>query len=217
LYQREISLSDKSPTKGETSRQNIIEAAYRLFLEKGYNATSIRDISRRCGLTIGGVYTHFSDKEQIFLAVFSAYHPWRQILPAMSMAQGDTIDDLLHDMARRMIAALGVQREALNLIFTEVVEFQGRHFAETLPQFFPGLVEIIEKMSQKQGSLRPIPLPVLARSFFGLFFSYFMTNIVLADRLPFDQNTLDAFVDIYLHGILFESGSPKPISAESNA
>jgi AcrR family transcriptional regulator len=130
-------LSDKLPTKGETSRRNIIEAAYRLFLEKGYNAISIRDISRRGGLTIGGLYTHSSDKEQIFMAVFNAHHPWGQILQPMSMAQGDTIDDLLHDMARRMIEALGVQRDALNLIFTEVVEFQGQHFADTLPQFFP--------------------------------------------------------------------------------
>src|SRR5690242_2844669 len=126
----------KPTPKGENSRQAIIQAAYQLFLEKGYHATSIRDISHRCGLTIGGVYTHFKDKAEIFTAVIEQYHPFWQILPAISAAQGDTLEALVHDMARRMVAALGHERAALNLIFIEVVEFQGQHFEEMFPVFF---------------------------------------------------------------------------------
>ena len=170
-------MTDQAITKGENTRQKVLKAAYQLFLEKGYHATSIRDISQRCKLTIGGVYNHFSGKGEIFEAVLAENHPFQAVNEAIELAQGDTVDAFVHDMARRMVDALGAHRAALNLLFIEIVEFQGR-------------------------PLRPISRAVLVRSFFGLFFSYFMTSIILADRIPTDEKTLDAFVDIYLYGIL---------------
>ena len=193
---------EQAVSKGENTRQKVLQTAYQLFLEKGYHATSIRDISQRCGLTIGGVYNHFSGKGEIFEAVLAENHPFRQVNEAIELAQGDTVEALVHDMARRMVDALGAHRAALNLLFIEIVEFQGSHFTDSFPVVFPRLLAMIERISIQGGVLRPFSKTVLVRSFFGLFFSYFMTNIILADRLPSDEKTLDAFVDIYLYGIL---------------
>jgi AcrR family transcriptional regulator len=207
-------LANRSTPKGETSHQAVLQAAYQLFLENGYHATSIRDISRRSGLTIGGVYTHFADKSEIFRAVLDEYHPFWKILPTLEAAQGETVEALAYDMATRMVAVLGRQREAFNLIFIEVVEFHGRHFGEMFPQFFPRLIPMITRLISPQAeNLRPIPTPVLVRSFFGLFISYFMTSVILNNELPSDDQSLHAFVDIYLHGILTEPTSPVPVSA----
>ena len=195
-------MTEQTMSKGENTRQKVLMAAYQLFLEKGYHATSIRDISHRCNLTIGGVYSHFSGKDEIFTAVLAENHPFQQVTEAMLLAQGDTVDALVHDTARRMVDALGTQRASLNLLFIEIVEFQGRHFSDSLPIVFPRLIAMIERISSQGGALRPIPRAVLVRSFFGLFFSYFMTNIILAEKMPADEKTLDAFVDIYLYGIL---------------
>jgi AcrR family transcriptional regulator len=194
--------------KGETSRQSIIQSAYQIFLEKGYHAASIRDISQRCGLTIGGVYAHFNGKEDIFIEVLKAYHPFRQVIPAIASARGETSQELVYSMARGMIAALGSQREALNLFFTEVVEFQGRHFALIFPEVFPSLGSAMSGMFQPGANLRPISRPTLIRSFFGYFFSYFMTNVIFRDQLPNDDEALREFTDIYLNGILARDGAP---------
>jgi AcrR family transcriptional regulator len=202
-------MSEQVKSKGENTRQKVLQAAYQLFLEKGYHATSIRDISQGCKLTIGGVYSHFSGKEEIFRAVLAENHPLQQVSQAMQLAQGDTAGALVHDMARRMVEALGTQRAALNLLFIEIVEFQGHHFSDSFPAVFPRLLVLIERIGEQGGALRPIPKPVLVRSFFGLFFSYFMTNIILSDRIPFDEKTLDEFVDIYLYGILASSPSQR--------
>lgn len=196
-------MSPKTTPKGENSRQQILDAAYQIFLEKGYHAAAMRDIAQRCKLTTGGVYTHFGGKEEIFEAVLEQRNLFVQVLPAILSAQGETVDALVHDAAWRMVAALGTQREALNLMFIEIVEFQGRHFGDLFPQVFPQFAQMIRRIASLEGGLRPeIPLPVLVRSFFGLFFSYFMTNIILSAQLPSDQKTLDQFVDIYLYGIL---------------
>ena len=48
----------------------ILDASFRLFMEKGYEHTSIQDIINRLGgLSKGAIYHHFKSKEDILLAV----------------------------------------------------------------------------------------------------------------------------------------------------
>jgi hypothetical protein len=52
--------------------------------------------------------------------------------------------------------------------------------------------------------MREIPQLVLARAFLGMFFSYFITELLLNQTkfMAMQTNALDHFVDIFLHGIL---------------
>jgi hypothetical protein len=130
----------------------------------------------------------------------------------MAGAQGETVDILVHNMARGMVESLGDQREALNLIFIELVEFQGEHFNNLIPQFFPELIQTIGKITSAHGTIREIPPALLARTFFGLIFSFFLSSMVLdnSNNLPSDGKTLDDYVDIYLNGILEHNPSTNP-------
>ena len=54
----------------EETVQLILDAAYRLFMEKGYERTSIQDIIDQLGgLSKGAIYHHFKSKEDILIAV----------------------------------------------------------------------------------------------------------------------------------------------------
>ena len=53
----------------EQTRERIIAAAAELFVENGYEQTSIQDILDTTGLSKGGLYHHFKSKEQILEAV----------------------------------------------------------------------------------------------------------------------------------------------------
>jgi AcrR family transcriptional regulator len=55
----------EKPRTGDTPRQEIVEAAARLFVEKGYTATTMSDIAREAGLHQSSVYYWFSRKEAI--------------------------------------------------------------------------------------------------------------------------------------------------------
>jgi TetR/AcrR family transcriptional repressor of nem operon len=46
--------------------QRILQSARRLFLQRGYAATSIEQIMLACGLTRGGFYAHFDSKSQLY-------------------------------------------------------------------------------------------------------------------------------------------------------
>lgn len=51
----------------------IVEKTLKLILEKGTIDISIRDIQNCTGLTTGGIYYHFSDKNEIFEAIMQKY------------------------------------------------------------------------------------------------------------------------------------------------
>ena len=54
----------------EVTEERILDVAQRLFLEKGYENTTIQDIVNELGgLTKGAVYHHFKSKEEIMDAV----------------------------------------------------------------------------------------------------------------------------------------------------
>ena len=50
------------------SHEKINKAIYEEFLEKGYEAASVRSIADRAGMTAAGLYRHYPDKEAMFTA-----------------------------------------------------------------------------------------------------------------------------------------------------
>lgn len=53
----------------EVRRTQILDAARKCFIEKGYFPTRMEDIARVAGLSKGGIYFHFEGKRQIFEAL----------------------------------------------------------------------------------------------------------------------------------------------------
>jgi len=56
--------------KGDLTRRHIIAKSMQLFSVKGYFNTSIADIVKATGLTKGGLYGHFRNKQEIWYAVY---------------------------------------------------------------------------------------------------------------------------------------------------
>lgn len=64
----------RSLFKGDVSERyrEILEAAAALFAERGYLATSVRDIGERVGLLGGSLYHHIKSKDALFIAIHDA-------------------------------------------------------------------------------------------------------------------------------------------------
>lgn len=193
-------------SKGERTRQAILQAAYELFLEKGYTATSVRAIAERTGLALGGIYNHFENKQAIFSELIVDRHPFHQILPLLQAAPGDTVEEFVRNAARSMLDELGRRPDFIRLIFIELVEFNGRDFPEMFSAIFPQILPLIQRFQSSQAKLRSIPPFILFRAFLGLFFSYYMTEFLLAGTpvAALQENALDHFVDIFLYGVMMD-------------
>ena len=195
---------DDTLSKGERTSRAIIDAAYDLIVERGYAATSMRQIADKAGLALGSIYNHFPSKEEVFVAVIQERHPLLQIVPLLNAVEGETVEAFARNAARTLIAELGHHPEFLNLLLIEIVEFKGEHVPVVFEKMFPMIEQLAQRLSNLQGDMREIPQFVLARAFLGMFFSFFITELFL-NRSSFAESQIDAldhFVDIFLHGIL---------------
>jgi AcrR family transcriptional regulator len=58
-----------SPAQGQQRRAQILAAAMACFARQGYHATSMDDVVRESGLSVGAIYSYFPSKEDLFLAL----------------------------------------------------------------------------------------------------------------------------------------------------
>ena len=197
-----------TPKKGEITRLAIEEAAITLFMEQGYHATSMRQIADNTGLALGGIYNHFSSKEEIFEGIIIDKHPYRVILPAIIAAEADTLEDFFKNAFSLIISELKKRPEFINLMLIELVEFKGKHGAVMLREIAPKILPIFERVIKGRKGLRVTNPAVLMRSFIGSIVSYLITDMVISNSIMsklMPKNVSDTYVDIYLHGILKES------------
>jgi AcrR family transcriptional regulator len=201
-------MRNEKQTKGEVTRLAIEDAAMHLFLEQGYHATSMRQIAEHAGLALGGIYNHFSSKDEIFEAIIVDQHPYKKILPLILAVEGTTPEEFFESAFRIVIRELGQQPEFINLMFIELIEFKGKHGSIMLREIAPKILPVFEKIVKSMKGLRVTNPAVLMRSFFGMIISYFVTDMIIANSVVsklMPKNSADAYIDIFLKGILKET------------
>ncbi|CEF43098.1 TetR family transcriptional regulator (plasmid) [Acetobacter senegalensis] len=89
-------------------RHEILEIAAELFAERGYRATSIRDIAERAGLLAGSLYYHIRSKEALFVEIHN------KALEAAALRIRTALDGLTDPWERLQAACLEMLEIQLN-------------------------------------------------------------------------------------------------------
>ena len=82
--------------------ENIITVSAKLFAEKGYDKTSMQDIVDTLGMSKGGVFYHFSSKDDIFKAVME--RRFEQIIETVNQSLGEMHGLTAKDKLRSLVA-----------------------------------------------------------------------------------------------------------------
>ena len=86
------------------SKLQILEAARKVFAEHGYAQASMRQIAQAAGVSVGGLYLYFSDKEALYLTLMQE-----------SLAE-------LNQTTREALQAISDPREAMRCYITISIE-----------------------------------------------------------------------------------------------
>jgi AcrR family transcriptional regulator len=95
--------------RGQKTRQKLLRAAETIFGEKGYERTSIADITRKSGVALGTFYVYFPDKQSIFVEVVDEL--------------GERLRRLIAESVVGLTHRIDVEREGLRAFF----EFARKH------------------------------------------------------------------------------------------
>ena len=109
-------VEEKKLTKGERTAQNILNVSERLFAEKGFRATSLREVASEVGIREPGLYRYFKSKDELY----------QQVLERALRPLSDTMDDIL-------VSDAGQYSESLPVVMFDMLS-QSPHVAILLQQ-----------------------------------------------------------------------------------
>jgi len=161
-------------------KENILEAAYRLFGEQGFDAATTREIAELSGVNKALIHYHFKSKDALLVAVLDHYYQQlnRVLLESLS------VKGTLRERLTRMIDAY-VDFLAANINFSRIVQREsagGKHLdrvQEHLSPLFESAVQVVHATYPKtrSGELAAHQLLV---SFYGMIIAYFTYSGVLS-------------------------------------
>ena len=122
--------------RSRRTREKIVQAAIRLFQQRGYERTTSNDIASEAGVSVGSFYAYFSDKRQLLLTIFDrlADELYKNIFDGLSPEH--LFDSHLRSRIRQAVANTikdkqnysGLHRVACELILKDD-DFAARHKA----------------------------------------------------------------------------------------
>lgn len=151
----------------EDPRQQVLDAVLVLFNQRGYFATSVQDISRESGVSVGSIYHHFGDKEGIARDLYHALAEQMSSKISWISARQGTV----HDQCREIVKTLFEMTEAQPLVMDFMLYAKHKEF---LPDEKPicsskpfELMRTIVTAGMDAGEIRRMDVMVASTSLFG--------------------------------------------------
>jgi AcrR family transcriptional regulator len=178
--------------KGEQTRAAIFNAALELFRTRGYEATTMRAIAERAGLSLGSSYHYFPSKEHLVLQFYRHLHELHKAACAPILAREKKLTPRLRAVIRAIILNCEPFHDVAGAIFSTVAD-PGSPLNPFSPQSKPLRDEVIALYAEvvKGSDVRP-PADV-AGELPRLLWLYQMGILYfwVMDRSPGRSRTLD--------------------------
>ena len=193
----------KPPAPDADKRVLILDAATRVFAERGFFAAQVADIARRAGIAAGTVYLYFRSKDDLLITLFDRTMQEAIREAREALATIDDPADRLRRIARLHLERLGRDRNLAVVFQVELrqsTKFMARLSATRLHDYL-GLIRDTIADGQARGVFRTqVPATFGAKLFFGGL-DEMATNWVLSDRRYALADEAEAVVDVFLHGV----------------
>jgi AcrR family transcriptional regulator len=156
------------------TRDRILEAALKLFSQKGFLGATTREIARETGVAEVTLFRHFPTKEALFKEVIRRYSflpALRGILPGLEEA---SYEEALLAIARQFLATLDERRDLIRIMLAERPHYPSQVkgiFRGILGEAFRMLSDYFRQL-QARGILRDFDPDAAAKAFLGAFFAY---------------------------------------------
>jgi AcrR family transcriptional regulator len=146
----------------EQTRERLLQAARRVFVERGFHAATLDEVAGEAGHTKGAVYSAFESKADLFLAIFEERTRRRAEELRRTATRVSSLAELAQAGERFWIATLRNEREwSLLLVEFEVYAARDavlrKRLASILGLYRSAMCEAIEAVAAASGELLPVP------------------------------------------------------------
>jgi AcrR family transcriptional regulator len=201
--------SRTAPAEADTQTK-ILEAALRLFSQRGYGGTTTRDLAQAAGVAEGTLFRHFENKKAILVEV--ATQGWVELLTDLLTELSEMGSyKAIGQMMRRRMLNLRKNTDMMRVCFMEA-QFHPELRDQIQGQVIGKMTDVAEAFFQTamdKGIYRPMNPRVVARIFLGMFAVAGFSQDTLGDEggsIQAMQELAEGLADVFLNGVLVKEG-----------
>lgn len=154
------------------TKRKIFETSMKLFAEKGYDATSIDEITSAVGVAKGTLYYHFSSKEEIFNFLVEEGMKLLKNSIEIKTSKCDNTIDKLKAISLIQLKTVKKYENLLMIVLSQALGTDSRNiFCKNKVIEYIDVVQNIIEEGQKNGELEKLDSEIMASELFSLTYS----------------------------------------------
>jgi AcrR family transcriptional regulator len=189
-------------------RAQILDAATRVFADKGFTRATIRDVARAAGIADGTIYNYFANKDDLLIGLLDRLNDTARRPASLAQAAQAPLADSIRAYMRERVEVLWSNADLFRAVLPELLanpELRKRYYDEVIAPTMT-LGEGAFSMLMARGILRELDaalsLRIMAGSLLGVLVLQLLGDETLAARW---SEIADVLADLLLPGLLAES------------
>ena len=200
----------RTPKIVEDRREQIIDAAMRVFAQKGFTKATNKDVAREAGITPGLIYYYFESKEALLMAIVETRSPLKLIgvVPVEAFDQPPEV--FLRFLVHRALSIIESENfiGLIRVLLPEVLHGENPALALLVPgaiQRILGFIGAFLERKMATGELREADVALTAQVFLGAMIGFVLRRQIIHDPLALaytQEQVVDSVVETFLQGML---------------
>jgi AcrR family transcriptional regulator len=190
-------------------RQQILEAALKVFSTKGFHKATNKDIAEAAGgISPGLIYWYFKDKQDLFLSLIRERAAIFDIVTHPERLMDLPPREALALIGRSFLSVLHVPANVamFRIVVSEAMRFPqvGEQFYKMVPAHVFATLNAYFQHQVELGNFRPHDTAIATRSFMGMFVAHIILREVMRQpeaRATSDDQVVATAVEIFVRGL----------------
>ncbi len=191
-------------------QKQILAAATEIFAEKGFAATSTKEIAQKAGVAEGTIFRHYKTKKDLLISIVSPTMV-KMLAPVIIKDLNKVLDngyETVEDFLRAMIANrktfLEKNMRVIQILIQEIPfqqELREQFIQQIGMKVLARLTQIVEHF-QAKGQIIDVPASSLIRMTGSTLIGYFITKYAIAPNVEWDdQVEIDRMIEFLMKGL----------------
>jgi AcrR family transcriptional regulator len=185
-------------------REQIVEAATRLFAEKGFRRATTREVAREAGVSEGTIYNYFEDKDDILMAILHRLNETERRAEDFEKGTASDFRGFLEEYLHRRMSLIWENREVFRIVLSEMLVN-----AELRELYLRRVIEPTMRIAEEnfrsrmeQGEVRRTDAPLAMRSVAGAVLGLLVLGLLGDEEVGSRPSEIpDVLAELLAHGL----------------
>lgn len=201
----------RTPKVVEDRREQIIDAAMRVFAQKGFARATNKDIAKEAGITAGLIYHYFASKEDLLTTVVETRTPLQLLNTISPQAFAMPPEQFFRFLLAQVLRIVEDEKfvNLIRVVLSELLHGENQYFMQLIPTVLGRALSFLGSYIETKvaaGELRPVEdATAVAQVIMGSMIGFLLRRQILRDPAALmytQEQVVELIVDTTLRGLL---------------